>query len=490
MKQQILLTATVFLFFIIDIHALGQTAETSPEPSSLVISDVTVISPERARPLAHAYVRIQAGQITAVSKKPLKGDREINGTGRYLVPGLIDTHVHLAIPPGFPSAMRAGQAAAHPDIVAAALAQDPRSFLFFGFTTVLDIIGSADRTARWNALDIRPDAYFCGGVAVIENQFRFLYYPRFSYDVPLEKRLPPVVDPARNTPEAIVARMAADGAICVKTVYENSPIPNVPDVIPTVDEGKALVKAAHALGMPVFIHANRKDAQAYAVSIGVDVIAHGMWRYPREPVALDDEGHRILDQVISDNIGYQPTTQVIIGLLDVIQKDYLSRPGVADAYPAALIDWYASKEGGWYGDGMRNAGYDVEASTRGTVARAAEVTGILAKADAHLIFGSDTPSEMIYTNPPGLNGRREMDNWIAAGVSKEKLFRALTIDNARILHLGNKIGTVEPGKIANLLLLRDDPLESVAAYDTIDTVFLHGRPIPRESLSARNKSAK
>jgi imidazolonepropionase-like amidohydrolase len=41
-----------------------------------------------------------------------------------------------------------------------------------------------------------------------------------------------------------------------------------------------------------------------------------------------------------------------------------------------------------------------------------------------------------------------MNNWIAAGVSEAKLFRALTIDNARALRLDKQIGTVEPGKTA------------------------------------------
>jgi hypothetical protein len=54
-----------------------------------------------------------------------------------------------------------------------------------------------------------------------------------------------------------------------------------------------------------------------------------------------------------------------------------------------------------------------------------------------------------------------------------------------LLHLDDKIGTVEPGRTANLVLLRANPLESVTAFDTIDTVFLHGRPIPRAELSAR-----
>jgi imidazolonepropionase-like amidohydrolase len=185
-------------------------------------------------------------------------------------------------------------------------------------------------------------------------------------------------------------------------------------------------------------------------------------------------------------IGYQPTTQVIVGEFEMLHDDYLSRPEVGDAYSAAFIDWCEREKSECGAARFRNA--DVEARLRGTLARASEVTRILAEANAHLLFGSDTPSDMIYTNPPGLNGRQEMNNWIAAGVSEEKLFRAMTIDNASLLRLDDRIGTVEPGKIANLLLLRANPLESVKAYDAIVTIFLHGRAIPRAELSARNAS--
>src|SRR5579871_1542136 len=114
-------------------------ARTDGPPSGLVISNVTVVSPERTTPLAHAYVRIVDGKIAEVSQSPLRGETEIDGTGRYLIPGLIDSHVHLAVSPGYPSGMTAKEAAAHPDVVAAALAQDPRSYLFFGFTSVVDL---------------------------------------------------------------------------------------------------------------------------------------------------------------------------------------------------------------------------------------------------------------------------------------------------------------------------------------------------------------
>ena len=89
-----------------------------------------------------------------------------------------------------------------------------------------------------------------------------------------------------------------------------------------MDEVKELVAAAHARGKPVFMHANRKRAQAFAVAAGVDVIAHGLWREQGEEVALDAEAREILTTVARRGIGYQPTTQVIVGELDMIRVTF------------------------------------------------------------------------------------------------------------------------------------------------------------------------
>jgi imidazolonepropionase-like amidohydrolase len=71
-----------------------------------------------------------------------------------------------------------------------------------------------------------------------------------------------------------------------------------------------------------------------------------------------------------------------------------------------------------------------------------------------------------------------------AGLSLEQIFQAATLSNAREFKLDSQLGTIEPGKIANLILLKKSPLKSIDAYDSIDTVWLHGKPLGRESLTA------
>ncbi len=483
-------SSTRWISCLAALMACACVARTAPKPpassgpsSGLVISDVTVISPERAAPLQHAHVRIGDGRIKEISDRPLQGGQEINGTGRYLIPGLIDTHVHLAISPGFPAPMTAADAAANPEIVAEALVQDPKSYLYFGFTTLLDLVGSGDRIARWNALELRPDAHFCGAAVNVNRQVRHIRFPGFSYAESSAAFAAALASTAQETPEAVIGRIADDGAICVKTLYDS-----FSRIVPSVEELQMLVAAAHARNMPVFIHANRRESQAVAVAAGVDVMAHGMWRNQGEAPELDEEARGILAGVVSNRMGYQPTTQVIVGEFDTMDEAYLKRSPLADIYPARLIDWYASAQ---YKNRVRarHSYAGAEARLQGTIRRGAEVTRFLAERDARLLFGSDTPSAQLHTNPPGLNGRLEMDNWIAAGVSEAKLLRAMTIDNARVMRLDDEIGTIEPGKKANLLLLGADPLKSVNAYDAIETVFLHGRPIRRETLSARRTPA-
>jgi imidazolonepropionase-like amidohydrolase len=128
----------------------------------------------------------------------------------------------------------------------------------------------------------------------------------------------------------------------------------------------------------------------------------------------------------------------------------------------------------------------VKGYEQGPLRRVRQVVAYLAAKDANLLFGTDTPSGPIYGNLPGLNGYLEMQQLQKAGMSLAQIFKAATINNAREFKLDSQIGTIEPGKIANLILLKKSPLESIDAYDSIVTVWVHGRTISRDSLAANS----
>ena len=121
------------------------------------IDHVTVVSPERSSPLRDVSVSIKDDRIVAVGRSARAGvgstDIEIiDGKGLYLAPGLIDSHVHSDVP-----GIEDAQEKANPAVALSMREQLPRSFLYFGFTTLIDVIGTREVTEAWNALPVRPD---------------------------------------------------------------------------------------------------------------------------------------------------------------------------------------------------------------------------------------------------------------------------------------------------------------------------------------------
>jgi imidazolonepropionase-like amidohydrolase len=483
---------------------------TPVQAHELRIDHVTVVSPERSGPLRDVSVSIKDDRIVAISGKAQaaagSSDVEIiDGTHLYLAPGLIDSHVHADLP-----GIEDAQEKASPDVARSLREQEPRSFLYFGFTTLVDLIGTREATDTWNALPVRPDRYFCGGaeipggyppIQLVTDQNRRALNTYMIVQSGEEVRAPAGIDPSAHTPEAVVSRMKADGAACVKTFYERGFGDVDSTRPPRLDTIRALVAAAHAAHLPVLIHANSTDGQEFAVATGVDVIVHGMWHWQREQQAtrLTPRAQRILDDVVKAKIGWQPTMQVLYGLLDLFDPRFLSDPHLAHVVPASVIQWYRSTDGQWYHDVLapdilpESAVESHDPQVQWGAARQVlsaplernwDATHYMAAHGGRILFGTDTPSAPSYANPPGLNGWREMQHLVDAGPTPLQIFRAATEANAEALGLDRDIGTVQAGKLANLLLLREDPTQSIQAYDGIFKVIVRGKVLERFGLAA------
>ncbi|HEX8814049.1 MAG TPA: amidohydrolase family protein, partial [Terriglobales bacterium] len=227
----------------------------------------------------------------------------------------------------------------------------------------------------------------------------------------------------------------------------------------------------------------------FAVDADVDVIAHGMWNWgalDQQP-ELPPEIKTLLDRIVQKRTGYQATIQVMGGLRAYFDPEYLKMPAIPHVIPATLLAWFNSPEGKWFRkeiDEENTPDAEMrERFDRGPIRRVRQVVAYLAARNANFLFGTDTPSAPTYGNLPGLNGYLEMQQLYEAGLSLEQIFKAATINNAREFKLNSQVGSIELGKIANLVLLTKSPLESVGAYDHIAAVWVHGRPISRDSLT-------
>jgi imidazolonepropionase-like amidohydrolase len=484
----------------------------SAAAADLRIDHVIIVSPERAGPMQDASVYIRGGRIAFIRKSSNSsvqgGGRNIeviDGTGFYLAPGLIDSHVHTGGVPG----MGPAQQAANPEIASELANQVPRSYLYFGFTTLIDLDSTPARIAKWNASAVHPDIYFCGGAPVVDGYpmnwdpkpERYQAYPYLIVQKGDESSAAEGIDPAAHTAATVVARMKKDGALCVKAFFDRGAGGGEAVPVPRLDTLKELVYAAHAAKMPVLLHAMSPEGQTLGLDAGVDILAHGLWDWRDEPEAVSDLTPgimQILDRVIKTKTGVQPTMQVAYGFRDLFDPEYLSDLRARLVYPANAIAWFKSPEGQWFHDLIapgvlgktmesNDAAVKWEAARSTytvTIARGRHATEYLVRRHARLLFGTDTPAAPTYANPPGLNGWLEMHRLAEAGLTAGDIFRAVTLSSAVALGLAKEIGTIQVGKKANLLLLRENPAETIEAYDEIEKVILRGVVLDRGDLAA------
>ncbi|GGY64562.1 integrase [Cellvibrio zantedeschiae] len=486
-------------FSFIVMAAAGAKAD-EPAKGSLLIRNVHIVTADAKASKQRLNLLIEQDRIRAIGTQEFKAEQVIEGEGQYLIPGLIDSHVHLRDVPGL---MVPENERATSKLYQEAAAQIPKSYLYAGFTTLLDLINDKQFIDQWNSQQLAPQAYFCSPVFVPQG-YPAALLPKEVQDAPVVSRHylhdkhshneATLVDADEHTPLKLVAAAKSEGARCIKAFYEkgfgaqrNLPVPSEAIV-------RELVTAAHNQNLPVFLHGNSQWSYEFALKTGVDMLVHGMWNGDAN---TNKELPQIAHRLVKAGIAIQPTVQVIYGEQELFNPTFFQQPYLKHVMPTALLNWYQSDDGQWMN---REIGAHVKDATtqipeqeykkvKDVYAPLLERTKLLTQLihtqqKTLLVFGTDTPSGPIYTQFPGFNGRKEMDRWIDMGIPLVDLFKAMTIGNAQRIGLENEIGSVAKNKVANLLLLGKNPLEDVTAYDSIKYVILKGKAIKREDLSA------
>jgi imidazolonepropionase-like amidohydrolase len=489
-----------------------EAAAASSAPATgrdLLIEHVTIVSPQLSRPLPDRNVLVLNGRIAKIGGKTVTAPAttpRLDGRGKFLTPGLMDSHVHVSDVAGLP-----------PDVIYAPpqqespltrmrdayIRQQPRNYLYFGVTQLLDLSNVPAGIAAFDAQPLKPDLFRCGATAALDGYpslfapqpMRYTLFPDYIFEPANQKEhpLPQGADPGAHTPEAVVDRIAASGARCVKVFIEDGFGDGTSWPILSSELLKRLRAAAERHGLPLIAHANALDMQQIAVKVPVDVLAHGVWNWGEYSKAsgVPDAIQQHLRTVHAKKIGYQPTLRVMAGLAALFEADTLNDPVYSKIVPPALLEWYRSADGQWFKQQLRTGWGDLPDARIAQLQWQSEEKGARAMVFLHqtghpLLLGSDTPSGPTYGNQPGYDTYREMQLMAKAGIPLRTIFEAATINNARQFRLEKDYGTVETGKAANLLLLEADPLTSLDAWNRIDRIILHGQVIERESLTTKS----
>jgi imidazolonepropionase-like amidohydrolase len=193
------------------------------------------------------------------------------------------------------------------------------------------------------------------------------------------------------------------------------------------DEAKALIDTAHQLGKKVAVHAHGADGVKLALKYGADSIEHG--------TLLDDEAIRLFK---SSGAYYVPTLSTVNGYLERIAAD-------PNAYPPAV-----------------RAKIDYRISITGDALRKAVPAGV------KIAFGTDAG-----VSKHGRNAD-EFEAMVRYGMTPAAAIQAATVNAADLLGLAKEVGTLEPGKRADVIAVTGDPLTDVTVLKRVGFVMANG----------------
>jgi imidazolonepropionase-like amidohydrolase len=399
--------------------------------TDLLIHAGNIFTAADSNPLLHdAWVRVEDDHIVEISSsEPAAASsitrlEEKHGT---LLPGLIDCHVHFAMSGGPNWLAEVTEPYATACWRAAHHAHDT---LRAGFTMVRTLGGRdgadpAMRDAQQSGL-VKGPRMVAANLAVCMTGGHAAWIGRQA-------------DGADEVRKAVREQLKA-GADCVKFIATGGVM--TPDVEPgaqqlTLAELTAGVEEAHKAGRSTAAHAHGADGIKAAVLAGIDSIEHGSF--------MTDE---CMELMKARGTFYSPTL--------------CSAEGFFNAPPGSVADWAMAK-------GLR-----VRAALDGTVRRAYE-SGV------RLVLGTDAGTPF---NRHGDNAR-ELALMLRTGVDPQTALRAGTRNAAELLGKLDQLGTIEPGKLADLVLCRGDVVgdpSRLCAPQTIRAVIQGGRIVHSDGM--------
>lgn len=380
-------------------------------------------------PVEPARVVIQGERITAAGHvdriRVPEGARRIPLGARTLLPGLIDAHVHLK-----------GWRSSNPDdvlitphpLAALRAAADCRKLLYAGFTTVRDCGGCLGPNLR-DAIAAReiPGPRILTAYRGLSQTGR-VKKVTWALDItPLRQEVDGVDDCVRVVREQI--GLGADLIKVSITGRVYAPQSDPGQTAYTSEEIQAIVNEAHRMGRRVAAHAQATQGIKNGILGGVDSIEHGIY--------LDEEACQWMRE-----------------------RDTVLVPTLAYFYRIATL-----------GEGLGSPAYAVR-KAKEVVEAHMKSFALAMRMGITIGMGTDFEGSALF--PHGENGA-EFDLMVEGGMAERDVIMAATATNAAILGIEQKIGTIETGKLADLIAVPGNPLKQISALRQVEFVMQEGR---------------
>jgi imidazolonepropionase-like amidohydrolase len=427
--------------------ALG--AVHSAGASDIVIENVTIIDGAGSPPRVGQHVLIRRDRIARIDDAPIetaKGASRIDGAGKFLIPGLIDTHVHLrgAVDPAEPPRKRPNRREAE---------QALASYLYAGVTTIYDAGNDPDFI-----FELRDDER-AGRIASPR-----ILAPGGIVTYPGSHGSGPFATHVESWPAAApsVEAHAARKPDLVKFTLEErgwGARPLVP-LLP-VDLLRRLVEYYNDRGVRTTVHTSSELRAREAIYAGVDTLAH--------PVIQGPVSESFVRLMAVKKIPMSSTLTIGENYSRLAEHpDYLDQPLYRASLSSSEIERlknetrkeYQERSWTWWMKIMTPIAQE-------NLRKIHDAGGVIA-------LGTDQ------TVGPAVH--REMELLVGAGIAPIEVIKIATQNAARFLGMEHEIGAIAPGMKADLVLLRADPSVDIENAKEIELVIKNGAVIDRRAL--------
>lgn len=433
-----------------------------------IVRNVHVVDVEQHKVLPAQDVLMLEGRIAAVDKglKAPAGVDEIDGAGKWLMPGLVDAHIHFGQSGGIytrPDAIDLRKYYAYEkemDWQHRNMEGLLRRYLAAGITTVIDVGSSVNFLKQQDSFKTKtyaPEIFMTGPLLTTyqPEEFKGLGDDEMFY--------------LMHTPEegrALVQRQLKYKPHFIKIWYivegkntDSAARASLPMVRAVIDE-------AHQHGLRVAVHATEQITAKLSVQAGADYLVHGV-----ENELVDDE---LLHLLKKNKTVVSPTLVVAGNYWRALGQYYQpSAEDFAYAHPtplntmfhlAHLPDTVLARR---YKNSIKN--------NKHVLAHDDSVRYINLKrmADAGVIIATGTDAGNIGTHHVS-SYFQELGAMQEAGMSMWQLLEASTLNGAKAMNAANRFGKIAKGMGASVVLLNSDPTTSINNWKSVERVFKNG----------------
>jgi imidazolonepropionase-like amidohydrolase len=428
-RRKSLIEALVLLFVFV--------TPAAARAEDFLIERVRVFDGENA--IDQTSVLIRNGRIEAVGPRlrPPKGARVIDGSGRTLLPGLIDAHTHIRS------------------------RQDLEQSLVFGVTTdlsmLMDLQLANEEKAEQNAnkANDRADLFSSGYCATAPGGHGTEYGLKF----------PTLTGPKEA--QAWVDDRIAEGSDYIKIIYENGGDTGHGGR-PSIDKAtlQVLIAAAHARHKLAIVHIHSEQQAIDAIESGADGLAH-LFSHGGESV-----DPRFAPLVAAHHAFVIPTFTVLESVCNQSPgQRILDDPKLS---PFILPEYVPQLRKNINHGQANNCMFSMSAIPPLSAAR------------VPILAGTDVGNA---GTAPGASLHGELEYLVEAGLTPRQALVAATWAPAAAFHLADR-GRIVPGLRADLVLVNGNPAEDIRATRDIVAVWKSGVPVDRQAWLNRSMESK